>query len=178
MLGKLAKGAKNLASDAAHTVVGDFGREAIHKLNNAVGSDRVLYRHPKKFTVTEDDVRRVTALKKRTEKELKLADIYYQSLSDAASNRVNTDSLYFQAASNIAKGHVVLEAENLDHQLALTKAQSQIAGKRREIAGILEADAQAEMMAVISTYQTIDVQAQPVNPHQQHQAGQHPYGGV
>jgi hypothetical protein len=173
MLGKLTKAAKNLASDAAHTVVGDIGRQTVHKLNNAIGSDRVLYRTPKKFTVTEDDVRRAAALKARTAKELQLADIYYQSLSDAASNRVNTDSLYFQAASNIAKGHAVLEAENLDHQLALTKAQSQIAGKRREIAGILEADAQAEMMATIAAYQTIDVQAQPVNAQYQH-----PYGDV
>jgi hypothetical protein len=162
MLGKLAKGAKALASDAAHTVVGDVGRQTVHQLNNAIGSDRALYRHPKKFTVTEDDVRRCKKLRNRTAQELALAEIYYQDLSEAAANRVNTDSLYFQAASEIAKGHVILESQNLDHQLALTQAQSQIAGKRREIAGILEADAQAEMMAIAAQYQTIDVQAQPM----------------
>jgi hypothetical protein len=171
MLGKLAKGAKALASDAAHTVVGDVGRQTVHQLNNAIGSDRALYRKPKKFTVTEDDVRRGKALKNRTAKELALAEIYYQDLSESAANRVNTDSLYYQASGEIAKGHVILESQNLDHQLTLTRAQSQIAGKKREIAGILEADAQAEMMATLAAYQTIDVQAQQMGGGSQ-------FGGV
>jgi Zn-finger domain-containing protein len=162
MLGKLAKGAKALASDAKHTIVGDAGRSLTHKLNNAIGSDRALYKTPKKFTVNEHDVRRARELENRTKEELAYATAYYEAMTNAVDNRSSTDDLYFQHADEVAKAHLVIESGRLDHQLTMAKAQTQLNAKKRSIAALLEADAHSERMSIIDACTTIDTSAQEV----------------
>lgn len=166
MLKKLAKGSKNLASDAAHSLIGDVGRQTVHKINNAVGSDRALYNGLPKFTLTDDDVRRYVALEGRTALERKRAEIGYKALSNAVTNRVATDRLYLQANANIQNAHNVLESAQLDNQLRLQQGRSYIEAQRRDIAALIAADEQAAMMSTLQAYQTVDVQAQQVNQGQ------------
>jgi hypothetical protein len=169
MLKRIAKGAKNLASDTAHSLIGDVGRETVHKINNAVGSDRALYNGLPKFTLTDDDVRRYVALEGRTALELKRAQIGYKALSNAVNNRVQTDRLHLQANANIQNAHNVLESAQLDNQLRLQQGKSFIEAQRRDIAALIAADEQAAMMSVLQSYQTVDVQAQQVPQGQQQQ---------
>jgi hypothetical protein len=170
-LGKLATGAKQLANDAHHSVVGDVGRSFVHKLNNAVGSDRDLYGKPKKFTLTDNDVRRYIQLKQQTTQELERAKIGYQALADAIQNRCNTDSLYLQARSAVDASHAVLESQQLTHDLKAAQNQSFIAGQRRELVAMLAADEHAEMMAATQAWQTVNVSAQQAQDTRQAQQG-------
>ena len=159
MLKKLANKAGAVVNDLHHTIVGDTGREIVHKLNNAVGTDRPLYRKPKKFTRTEHDVRRAVALKNRTAEELVLADAWASNITEAVKNRAETDVIISNVIGSIEASHAYREGIELQNQLRSVQQQSRLQAEKRKIAGILEADRHAEAMATAHAWKTVDTSA-------------------
>jgi len=162
MLGKLKKVAARVKDETQHTLIGDTGRGLFHKLNNWIGSDRPLYMGQAKYTYTDADCTRWGKLAARTQTELARAQFIEAKRVEAIGNRANTDALNVQANGQIAKALSYVEGVRLQGQLEQARITTALEGKRREIAGLLEADAAQAEQAKWRQYQTVDVHAQTV----------------
>lgn len=172
MLRKLKKATGRAKDEIQYTLIGDTGRSFFHRLNNWIGSDRPLYQRHGKYTYTDADCARWGKLAARTKLELARAKFVEQKRAEAIANRANTDALNVQANSEIAKALSYVEGVQLQGELEQARIQTALEGKRREIAGLLEADAHAAEQAKWQRWQTVDTQAQTVGNGQSQQWGQ------
>ena len=167
MLKKLRKATGRVKDEVQHTLIGDTGRSFFHKLNNLIGSDRPLYQRHAKYTYTDADAARWGRLAARTKTELERAKFIEAKRVEAIGNRANTDALNVQANSQVAKAFSYVEGVRLQGQLEQARITTALEGKRREIAGLLEADAAQAEQAKWRQWQTVDTTAQNVGQQQQ-----------